>query len=75
MKNLIVEEKSPGESLKEFIRAIMGNRDKGLTVQYDEVNDMFILRYVFKMGDKEYLGKIPLSREEAHGLAEHILSR
>lgn len=68
------EEISTSESLKEFIRFVMGERDKGLTAQYDEGKDIFILRYIFKMGNKEYLGKIPLNRVEAQNLAEYILS-
>ncbi len=62
------------ESLKEFIRHVFNERDKGLTARYDEWRDIFILRYIFKMNDKEYLGKIPLNRTEALNLAEYILS-
>lgn len=63
-----------GESLKEFIRHVLDEKDKGLTVKYDEATDRFILRYIFKMNGKQYLGKIPLSRVGAFGLAEYILA-
>jgi len=70
----MTSEISASESLKEFIRSVFDERDKGLTAQYDEGKDIFILRYIFNMEGKEYLGKIPLSRIEAHNLAKYILS-
>ena len=65
---------SASESLKEFIRHVLDERDKGLTARYDEEKDIFILRYIFEMEDKKYLGRIPLSRIEARNLVEYISS-
>lgn len=61
-------------SLKEFILYVLDGRDKGLSAGYDEESDRLILRYIFKMDDKKYLGKIPLNRTEALSLAKYILS-
>ncbi|GAG55236.1 unnamed protein product [marine sediment metagenome] len=65
---------STSESLKEFIRSIFNEQDKGLTIRYDKEKDIFILRYVFNMNGKGYLGLMPLTRIEADNLAGYILS-
>jgi len=65
---------SANESLREFICSVFDDIDSGLTACHNKEKDIFILRYVFTMADKKYLGKIPLEREEAANLAKYIMA-
>lgn len=64
---------SPSASLVLFLHCAQDEIDKRLTGRYDELKEKFILRRIFTMGGKKYLGLMQLSMDEAVGMAEYIL--